>query len=153
MTELVDVGQHKWLEGWVGMTDFGAKKALLAKVSSAFKIISSLFDIAPHSQASPTLSHKDKFYKLRQNVLHHLGRTLNLFCLGYCSSCEIAPPARTSARNGVILLHNLQYLSSLIYTASALHAAVNFPQQPLTSFVPNTPAAVYQPIPTDKVRT
>ncbi|CAM9225448.1 unnamed protein product [Hapterophycus canaliculatus] len=73
VTELVKIGEHKWLEGWVDMEDFEDKKALLAK-----------------------------------------------------------------------------YLSSLIYTASALHAAVNFPQQPLTSYVPNTPAAVYQPLPVDK---
>ncbi|CAM9888708.1 unnamed protein product [Scytosiphon promiscuus] len=43
-----------------------------------------------------------------------------------------------------------KYLASLVYTGSTLHAAVNFPQQPLTSYVPNTPGAVYQPIPADQ---
>ena len=43
-------------------------------------------------------------------------------------------------------------LSSLIYTASVLHAAVNFPQKPLQAFVPNTPGSVYAKPPTDKVR-
>eukprot|EP00904_Undaria_pinnatifida_P008485 jgi/Undpi1/4767/HiC_scaffold_18.g08120.m1 len=41
-------------------------------------------------------------------------------------------------------------LASLIYSASALHAAVNFPQKPRVSFVPNTPGSVYAPPPTDK---
>ncbi len=45
-----------------------------------------------------------------------------------------------------------QVLASLIYSASALHAAVNFPQKPTTSFTPNTPGSVYLPPPTDKVR-
>ena len=45
-----------------------------------------------------------------------------------------------------------QVLASLIYSASALHAAVNFPQKPRVSFVPNTPGSVYAPPPTDKVR-
>ncbi|CAM9271580.1 unnamed protein product, partial [Laminaria digitata] len=40
--------------------------------------------------------------------------------------------------------------ASLIYTASTLHAAVNFPQKPSMSFVPSCPASVYAPIPTDK---
>ncbi|CAN0224047.1 unnamed protein product [Ectocarpus sp. 6 AP-2014] len=41
-------------------------------------------------------------------------------------------------------------LASLIYSASALHAAVNFPQQPIMSFVPGNPPSIYVPPPTDK---
>lgn len=69
---------------------------------------------------------------------------------------HVARPARPFARYNtaaLLVARDSQYLSSLIYTASALHSAVNFPQQPLTSYVPNTPAAVYQPLPTDKVRS
>lgn len=44
-----------------------------------------------------------------------------------------------------------QVISTLIYTASTLHAAVNFPQRPSMSFNPSCPGSVYQPIPTDKV--
>eukprot|EP00904_Undaria_pinnatifida_P007087 jgi/Undpi1/3508/HiC_scaffold_16.g06880.m1 len=40
--------------------------------------------------------------------------------------------------------------ASLIYSASTLHAAVNFPQKPSMSFVPSCPASVYAPPPTDK---
>ncbi|CAN0408228.1 unnamed protein product, partial [Laminaria digitata] len=43
-----------------------------------------------------------------------------------------------------------QVFASLIYTASTLHAAVNFPQKPSMSFVPSSPGSVYAPIPTDK---
>lgn len=39
----------------------------------------------------------------------------------------------------------------MIYTASCLHAAVNFPQRPIMSYVPMTPASVYEAAPTDKV--
>ncbi|CAN0422903.1 unnamed protein product, partial [Scytosiphon promiscuus] len=41
-----------------------------------------------------------------------------------------------------------QVLASLIYSASTLHAAVNFPQKSRTSFVPNTPGAVFAAPPT-----
>ncbi|CAN0326469.1 unnamed protein product [Ectocarpus sp. 6 AP-2014] len=41
-------------------------------------------------------------------------------------------------------------LASLIYSASTLHAAVNFPQKTTMSFVPSNPASVYVPPPTDK---
>lgn len=44
-----------------------------------------------------------------------------------------------------------QVLASLIYSASTLHAAVNFPQKPIMSYPPNTPGSVYVPPPTDKV--
>eukprot|EP00904_Undaria_pinnatifida_P007086 jgi/Undpi1/3507/HiC_scaffold_16.g06879.m1 len=40
--------------------------------------------------------------------------------------------------------------ASFIYTASTLHAAVNFPQKPSMSFVPSSPGAMYAPPPTDK---
>eukprot|EP00904_Undaria_pinnatifida_P011934 jgi/Undpi1/7871/HiC_scaffold_24.g10343.m1 len=44
--------------------------------------------------------------------------------------------------------------ASLIYTASTLHAAVNFPQTPSMSFLPSCPGAMYATPPTDKsVRT
>lgn len=42
-------------------------------------------------------------------------------------------------------------LASLIYTASTLHAAVNFPQRSILSFAPSTPGSVYVKPPTDKV--
>eukprot|EP00752_Nemacystus_decipiens_P003497 g3229.t1 len=41
-------------------------------------------------------------------------------------------------------------LASLIYSASVLHAAVNFPQKPIMSYPPNTPGSVYMPPPADK---
>ncbi|CAM9249351.1 unnamed protein product [Ascophyllum nodosum] len=41
-------------------------------------------------------------------------------------------------------------LASLIYSASVLHAAVNFPQKPIMSFVPACPSSMFAPIPTDK---
>ncbi|CAM9248584.1 unnamed protein product, partial [Laminaria digitata] len=41
-------------------------------------------------------------------------------------------------------------LANLIYSASTLHAAVNFPQRPEMSFSPNTPGSVYAAPPTDK---
>eukprot|EP00903_Cladosiphon_okamuranus_P014136 g13137.t1 len=41
-------------------------------------------------------------------------------------------------------------LASLIYSASTLHAAVNFPQKPIMSHPPNTPGSIYMPPPTDK---
>ena len=47
----------------------------------------------------------------------------------------------------------MQVLASLIYTASTLHAAVNFPQRPILTFAPNTPGAIYSAPPTDKVRS
>ncbi|CAN0482666.1 unnamed protein product, partial [Laminaria digitata] len=37
----------------------------------------------------------------------------------------------------------IKMVSSWIYTASALHAAVNFPQKSIVSYVPNTPGSVY----------
>ncbi|CAB1103215.1 unnamed protein product [Ectocarpus sp. CCAP 1310/34] len=43
-----------------------------------------------------------------------------------------------------------QALASLIYSASTLHAAVNFPQTTTISFAPSNPASVYVPPPTDK---
>ncbi|CAM9747685.1 unnamed protein product [Pylaiella littoralis] len=43
-------------------------------------------------------------------------------------------------------------LASLIYSASTLHAAVNFPQKPLMSYAPNNPGSVYMPPPTDKAK-
>lgn len=46
-----------------------------------------------------------------------------------------------------------QVLATLIYTAGTLHAAVNFPQKTIMSFVPNTPGAMYAAAPTDKVRS
>lgn len=45
-----------------------------------------------------------------------------------------------------------QLLASMIYTASCLHAAVNFPQRPTMTYVPMTPGSVYQAAPIDKVR-
>ncbi|CAN0249624.1 unnamed protein product [Pylaiella littoralis] len=41
-------------------------------------------------------------------------------------------------------------IASWIYSASTLHAAVNFPQKPSMSFVPSCPGSVYAPPPTDK---
>eukprot|EP00904_Undaria_pinnatifida_P004861 jgi/Undpi1/1504/HiC_scaffold_11.g04894.m1 len=41
-------------------------------------------------------------------------------------------------------------LSTFIYTASTLHAAVNFPQQYSMSYVPSCPASIYQEPPADK---
>lgn len=38
VTELVDVGDHKWLEGWVEMKDFDAKKALIVKVGAVVSV-------------------------------------------------------------------------------------------------------------------
>ncbi|CAN0524206.1 unnamed protein product, partial [Laminaria digitata] len=45
----------------------------------------------------------------------------------------------------------VQMVSSWIYTASAFHAAVNFPQKSIVSYVPNTPGSVYAVPPADKV--
>ncbi|CAB1101148.1 unnamed protein product [Ectocarpus sp. CCAP 1310/34] len=42
-------------------------------------------------------------------------------------------------------------IASWIYSASTLHAAVNFPQKPSMSFVPSCPGSVYAPPPIDKV--
>ncbi|CAM9747614.1 unnamed protein product [Pylaiella littoralis] len=42
-------------------------------------------------------------------------------------------------------------LASLIYSASVLHSAVNFPQKTIMSFAPSNPGSVYMPPPTDKV--
>ncbi|CBN79156.1 Lipoxygenase [Ectocarpus siliculosus] len=41
-------------------------------------------------------------------------------------------------------------IASWIYSASTLHAAVNFPQKPSMSFVPSCPGSVYAPPPIDK---
>ncbi|CAM9689337.1 unnamed protein product, partial [Hapterophycus canaliculatus] len=41
-------------------------------------------------------------------------------------------------------------IASWIYSASTLHAAVNFPQKPSMSYVPSCPSAMFAPIPTDK---
>lgn len=46
----------------------------------------------------------------------------------------------------------VQVLASMIYTASTLHAAVNFPQRSIMSFAPNTPGSIYAAPPTNKVR-
>lgn len=45
-----------------------------------------------------------------------------------------------------------QVLASIIYSASVLHTAVNYPQRTSMSFVPSCPGSMYVPIPTDKVR-
>lgn len=52
----------------------------------------------------------------------------------------------TSNKRGLIA----KVLASIIYTASTLHAAVNYPQKPHMSFVPSTPGSVYVKPPTDK---
>ena len=44
-----------------------------------------------------------------------------------------------------------QVLASIIYTASVLHSAVNFPQRTIMSFIPSCPSSMFAPIPTDKV--
>lgn len=44
-----------------------------------------------------------------------------------------------------------QVIASWIYSASTLHAAVNFPQKPSMSFVPSCPSSMFAPPPTDKV--
>ena len=44
-----------------------------------------------------------------------------------------------------------QVLASIIYTASVLHSAVNFPQRSIMSFIPSCPSSMFVPIPTDKV--
>eukprot|EP00752_Nemacystus_decipiens_P012081 g10711.t1 len=41
-------------------------------------------------------------------------------------------------------------IASWIYSASTLHAAVNFPQKPSMSFVPSCPGSMFAPPPTDK---
>ncbi|CAN0288357.1 unnamed protein product [Ascophyllum nodosum] len=41
-------------------------------------------------------------------------------------------------------------LASIIYTASVLHSAVNFPQRSIMSFIPSCPSSMFVPIPTDK---
>lgn len=46
-----------------------------------------------------------------------------------------------------------QVIASWIYSASTLHAAVNFPQKPSMSFVPSCPGSMFAPPPTDKVCT
>lgn len=48
-------------------------------------------------------------------------------------------------------LSSNQVIASWIYSASTLHAAVNFPQKPSMSFVPSCPGSMFAPIPTDKV--
>lgn len=42
-----------------------------------------------------------------------------------------------------------EVLTMVIFTASCQHAAVNFPQYDLMSYVPNVPGALYKPRPTD----
>lgn len=44
----------------------------------------------------------------------------------------------------------VQVLTSIIYTCSVQHAAVNFPQYDLMSYVPNMPLASYAPAPKQK---
>lgn len=44
----------------------------------------------------------------------------------------------------------IEILTTIIYTCSAQHAAVNFPQYDLMSYVPNMPLAGYAPAPTTK---
>ncbi|CAM9249501.1 unnamed protein product [Ascophyllum nodosum] len=41
-------------------------------------------------------------------------------------------------------------IASIIYSASVLHAAVNFPQSPTMSFVPSCPGSMFAPIPSEK---
>jgi arachidonate 15-lipoxygenase len=43
-----------------------------------------------------------------------------------------------------------ELLTYTLFTCSAQHAAVNFPQYPLMSYTPNMPLAAYRPVPTAK---
>lgn len=90
-----------------------------------------------------------------------------------CSFCGLSfhllirssPPFPSNSASGVYFTYGsragcffrrydtLQVIASWIYSASTLHAAVNFPQKPSMSFVPSCPGSMFAPPPTDKVNT